>query len=997
MTQPLVSICCLTYNHKNCIGKAIESFLMQKTDFPVEILIHDDASDDGTTLIIRKFQQENPEIVRLLIQPENLFSKGKSLYEIYTQIVFPQAKGKYLAICEGDDYWTDPLKLQKQIDFMQNHPDYSISFHRVGFVGGAEVDFEEHNKFYSHLFGQKNGFTFQDLIKENFIANCSVVYRNCNSDFPDLFKTLAFPDWPIHLVFAQKGKIHFLDEIMAHHAVTAQGTWEGKTIEERHRMVAFFYHDLIRLADEKHYTDIFEAIESQKSYNPGLKYYDFFKLGLAMGLQKNQQKNAELQSTLDLIFSSKSWKIADSLRNSYHSVFPKNSMLGKITNLILKGIVSTLVWTGLLPEKLRKKVSNTIRLLRRTTIVNQKWPAGDPLVSVVIPNYNYGKYIHETIESVLNQTFINYEIIVVDGGSDDTKTVEVLKQIIHPKIQVHFRGGRHLVGDNRNFGIKLAKGKYICCLDSDDAILPTYLEKAVFYLEALNYDVVYPWVQSFGESETLWKTADATYETLTIEGNLVATNAVFRKSAWEKAGGYKDYPIGKGHVSEDWEFWVRLAGSGFRFKAIPEPLMLYRVHHKSLSQLCETSVNEQKEIIRQENVYLDAPAYRRIRQKSVEANFKIKHPFINMGHTKTRKRILVALPFMIIGGVDSIFINIFGYLSKKYDIAFFTTVPVTKEYGDNTPFYEKFTKEIYHLPKFLSTQQQMQQFILQLILAKKADVLIQAGSVVTYPLLPRIKSENPCLKIIDFIFNEEGHMKNNRKYARYIDLNVVENEKIRDLLLNHYAEKPDKIKLIHNGVDLIKFSLKRDKDTIKSQLGICQNKFVVGFLGRFSEEKGPEAVVEIAKKTRSKEIIFVMCGYGPLFEDIKNLIALSELQDVIFTPGFVESVDLLSVADVLILPSRMDGRPNAVLEALAAGVPVVASRVGGLPTLINDGDNGYLIEPGDYEAFAKSIVELKNDDEMRSRISASAKKYAHEVLDQKYMHQKWEKMVEEMI
>jgi glycosyltransferase involved in cell wall biosynthesis len=991
----LVSVCCLTFNHKNTIEKAIKSFLMQKTEFPVEIFIHDDASNDGTTQIIQKYQRENPGKIRLLIQPENLFGKGKSLFEIYTQLVFPQAKGKYIAICEGDDYWTDPLKLQKQVDFLEKNSDYSISFHRMGFVGSDKVDFDEHNKYYKHLFGQRSAFTFVDLIKQNFIPNCSVVYRNYGMEFPDLFKSIAFPDWPIHILFAQKGKIHFIDEIMAHHRVAFTGIWEGKTLDERHRMNVIFYKDLIKLVDETYYTAIFDAIESQKNYNPALFYYDFYKLGLALGLQKNQQKTNELETTLDLIFNSISWKITNGLRNFYNAVFPEKSVLRAGTSMVVASVASTAVWMGLLPEKIKSKVTLLTQILRRKTIVNQKWPNELPLVSVIIPNYNYGKYISETIQSVLSQTFTNYEIIVVDGGSDDTETLAILEKIRHPKIQVHFREGRHFVGDNRNFGINLAKGKYICCLDADDIILPTYLEKALFYLEALHYEVVYPWVQSFGESDELWKTADATYEILTGIGNIVAVTAVFRKSAWQKTSGYKDYPVGKDYVCEDWEFWVRLTGQGYRFKSIPESLMLYRVHNDSLLQVSEIPVQEQKEIIRQENAFLDTANYHQLRQKAANAVFKIKNPFVNLVQAKTKKRILVALPFMITGGVDTIFSNIFGYLSKKYDIAFFTTVPTLAEYGDNTGLYRKFTNEIYHLPQFLKTEKEQHDFILYLIAAKQTDLIVMAGSEMTYHFLPNIKKLKPGLKILDFIFNEEGHIKNNRKYKRYIDLNIVENDKIRDFLLHVHAEKPEKIRLIQNGVDIEKFSSKRDSRAIKEKFGILQHAFVVVFLGRFSEEKSPEAVVEIARLLRQNNIVFVMGGHGPIFEDIKNHILINELQDVVLTPGFVESQDLLSVADVLLLPSRLDGRPNAVLEALASGVPVIASNVGGLPTLINDGGNGFLIQPGDNQAFADKILLLEQNTALRTRISTAAKKYAREVLDQKFMYQQWEELVEE--
>ena len=128
-TTPLVSICCLTYNHAPFIRDCLEGFLAQQTTFPIEILIHDDASTDGTDAIIRQYTAQHPDIIFPLYETENQYSRG---YAGKMDIVFnySRARGKYIAYCEGDDYWTDPLKLQRQVDFMESHPDYSVCFHR---------------------------------------------------------------------------------------------------------------------------------------------------------------------------------------------------------------------------------------------------------------------------------------------------------------------------------------------------------------------------------------------------------------------------------------------------------------------------------------------------------------------------------------------------------------------------------------------------------------------------------------------------------------------------------------------------------------------------------------------------------------------------------------------------------------------------------------------------------------------------------------------------
>lgn len=127
MNTPLVSICCVTYNHAQFIRKCLDGFLMQQTDFPVEILIHDDCSTDGTTEIIREYEAKYPELISPLYEEENQYQHGKAAeIDFYN---YRRARGKYIAYCEGDDYWTDPLKLQKQVDFMEANPEYSVCFH----------------------------------------------------------------------------------------------------------------------------------------------------------------------------------------------------------------------------------------------------------------------------------------------------------------------------------------------------------------------------------------------------------------------------------------------------------------------------------------------------------------------------------------------------------------------------------------------------------------------------------------------------------------------------------------------------------------------------------------------------------------------------------------------------------------------------------------------------------------------------------------------------
>ena len=124
---PLVSIICTTYNHQAYIKDALEGFIMQKTNFPFEIIVHDDASTDNTASIIKEYQEKFPGLFVNIYQTVNQFSRKE--VNIWTEITFPMARGKYIALCEGDDFWTDPLKLQKQVDFLEKNIEYSMVCH----------------------------------------------------------------------------------------------------------------------------------------------------------------------------------------------------------------------------------------------------------------------------------------------------------------------------------------------------------------------------------------------------------------------------------------------------------------------------------------------------------------------------------------------------------------------------------------------------------------------------------------------------------------------------------------------------------------------------------------------------------------------------------------------------------------------------------------------------------------------------------------------------
>jgi glycosyltransferase involved in cell wall biosynthesis len=202
-----------------------------------------------------------------------------------------------------------------------------------------------------------------------------------------------------------------------------------------------------------------------------------------------------------------------------------------------------------------------------------------PKVSVVIPCYNQGRYIEDSIQSVLDQTFDDYEIIIVNDGSTDDETNKLLSIFYMPKTKIVHTANQGLVAA-RNAGIAAACGEYILPLDADDRIATTYLEKGVAILDGdPAIGVVYGWAEYFGSRTGRWELPDFSPVRLLVE-NMVYCTALFRRRDWQKVGGY-DPAMRYGW--EDWELWLSLSELGIGFVRIPEVLFHYRVRSDSMT------------------------------------------------------------------------------------------------------------------------------------------------------------------------------------------------------------------------------------------------------------------------------------------------------------------------------------------------------------------------------------------------------------------------------
>lgn len=198
----MVSVSMITYNHEKFIAEAIEGVVMQKTDFPFELVIGEDCSTDQTRSICIAYQKKYPDIIRLRLPETN---QGMMLNWINN---ISSGKGKYIALCDGDDYWSDPYKLQKQFDFMEANPDYALCSHATHTLMCGVLD--------ENVDIEKDTLTTEDLIKKDWaLLTASLFFRKDAHKTPDWYYTVKNGDYALQLIVSLSGKIKFLPEYMA--------------------------------------------------------------------------------------------------------------------------------------------------------------------------------------------------------------------------------------------------------------------------------------------------------------------------------------------------------------------------------------------------------------------------------------------------------------------------------------------------------------------------------------------------------------------------------------------------------------------------------------------------------------------------------------------------------------------------------------------------------------------------------------------------------------
>jgi len=610
-------------------------------------------------------------------------------------------------------------------------------------------------------------------------------------------------------------------------------------------------------------------------------------------------------------------------------------------------------------------------------------------ISVIIPCYNLGRYINEAIDSVLKQSLQNLEVIVVDDGSSDEETKKILDNINHPKVRL-IRKFNQGLSITRNIGIKEARSPYICCLDADDKIAPTYLEKACMILDKdikKEIGFVTPWVQLFENSKNIWETSEYNPAKLALN-NEIAVASVFRKESWERVNGYNQN-MKEGY--EDWNFWISICSAGYIWKCIREPLFFYRVRNNSMiskSRLYHEKLYRQIILNNREFFLknLDQIVFELKKNKNLK-NLNNKRVLFRYAINILKKNGPIYFFQKAINyfknpsvSIDSkSFIeewfndendnlnknDLLTYSSNDLDILFI--IPGTsisggiavvlkhanmlKEKGYNVMIVSQDEKE--KIDWFPNQNVQIIPWKEELIPVFSVFNLVIATSWTTAPFLDKleIKKKIYFVQSDERRFISEEHIKNiiNKTYKMEV-LYMTEATWIQRWLKEEFGHNAY---YVPNGIDLNIFHktkplvFKKNKPRV-----LIEGSINVPFKGMddaYSAVKDLDCELWIVSSNGKPKDDW---KYDKFFEGVP----------------FDKMREIYSSCDIFLKMSRVEGFFGPPMEAMACGCSVVVGKVTGYDEYIENEKNALVVEQGDVEGAKKSIRRLLSDNDLRKKL-----------------------------
>lgn len=570
-----------------------------------------------------------------------------------------------------------------------------------------------------------------------------------------------------------------------------------------------------------------------------------------------------------------------------------------------------------------------------------------PLISIIMPFYNSGKFIKQTVYSVLNQTFPYFELLIIDDGSKDAESLRILEKVekLDSRIRVIHKENEGLAA-TRDFGAKKVSdtSKYLFFLDDDDLIEKTYLECAYWTLET-NKDASWAYTDCVGfwGSQYTWnKWFDS--KKMKKQNDLVAT-AMIRKNVFEEVKGYE---LREKAVNEDWNFWLKLIAK----EKFPVRMNFYGFWYrrkKNTGELSRVAQNQERNMeiingtVRKINKNVKAIQYphQNYNWDIIEEN--IDEIVVPEKVENNKINILMIIPWMTTGGADKFNIDVLkGVDKEKYTVTVVTTEPQINNYRQE---FEKYAT-VYDLTTFIDRKYWLA-FLNYIINKNNINFIINTNSRFGYSTLPYIKGKYPEIPIIDYVHMEEwynrngGYSRDSSAFNSIIDKTLVCNQNSEKILVEHFGRRKDEIETVYIGVDENEYDpSKMDEESILKKYNLeGNNKKVISYICRIAEQKRPHLLVKIIKelkKTRS-DFIVLIAGDGYMLNDIKKEVKNYKLNnDVKFLGNVSNTKEIYAISDLTINCSIKEGLALTSYESIAMGVPVVSADVGGQRELINE-------------------------------------------------------------
>ncbi len=567
-------------------------------------------------------------------------------------------------------------------------------------------------------------------------------------------------------------------------------------------------------------------------------------------------------------------------------------------------------------------------------------------ISVIVPFYNDEKYIEQTVNCILNQTYPYFELLIIDDGSKEEKSLKKLEEIekLDNRIKIFHKENEGLAA-TRDYGAAKASiyTKYLMFLDSDDLIEKTYLECGYWTLET-NKEASWAYSDSLGfDSDTytwnMWFDSEKMKKT-----NDLVSAAIIRKTAFNEVNGYE---LKEKAVNEDWNFWLKLIAKG----KYPVHMSYYGqwYRRKEQGELAKSKENREKSLeIINNTAKTITKKVEAIQYPKQDYNYDkipdVQERIVIPEKKKSDKiNLLIIVPWMITGGADRFNLELVKRLDKKR----FNIVIITTESNINT-LRQEFEKnaKVYDLTTFLD-QKNWLSFVNYIIKKEQINLILNTNSTYGYTILPYLKAKNPEIPILDYVHMEEwyyrngGYARDAATYASVIDKTLVCNKGTEKVLKEYFNKDEKEIQTVYIGVDEEKFNpQKYNKEEILKKYNLETNKnTIISYICRITEQKRPFLLLEIIKKMQEKrkDVLFLIVGDGNLLQKLKSEAQSAKLEESVrFLGNIGKPEEIYAISDMTINCSIKEGLALTSYESLSMGVPVISSDVGGQAELINE-------------------------------------------------------------